>query len=160
MKFDRDRKGNQVLSLHLPVTKVNPLGETVACAAQDDLSDPIQAFLRHLAVNNPASCVALFSYCNGDTSLSLTKRAFLRCVTQASRTAGFPPLPGHSLRIGGTLEYLLRGLPFDVVKTIGRWSSDSFQTYLREHGQILARYLQAKPDLLASLAQIELPPIR
>ena len=78
----------------------------------------------------------------------------------AATSAGLQPLSGHSLWIGGTLEHLLRGVPFDVVKTIGRWLSNSFQLYLRKHGQILARYLQAKPDLLASIAQLDLPPLR
>ncbi|KAH9913276.1 hypothetical protein B0H21DRAFT_669165, partial [Amylocystis lapponica] len=55
---------------------------------------------------------------------------------------GWAPLKGHGLRIGGTLEYLLRGRPFEVVKAIGRWSGDSFQLYLRKHAVILAPYLQ------------------
>jgi hypothetical protein len=44
---------------------------------------------------------------------------------------------GHSIRIGATLEYLLRGVPFEAMKSIGRWSSDSFSKYLRKHAQIL-----------------------
>ncbi|TEB31909.1 hypothetical protein FA13DRAFT_1628746, partial [Coprinellus micaceus] len=50
---------------------------------------------------------------------------------------------GHGIRIGPTLEYLLRGVPFDVMKVKGWWASDTFQTYLRKHAQILAPYMQA-----------------
>ena len=45
------------------------------------------------------------------------------------------PFQGHSLRIGATLEYLLRGVPFEVVNHIGRWSSNSFTLYLRGLGR-------------------------
>ncbi|KAG2072798.1 hypothetical protein BDR04DRAFT_976873, partial [Suillus decipiens] len=52
----------------------------------------------------------------------------------------------HAIRISATLEYLLCHVPFDVVKTMGRWeASDAFQCYLREHAQILAPYPQATP---------------
>ena len=155
-----DRDGNTVLSFFLPHTKVAPAGETVACATQDGLSDPLQAFWRHLAINDPSPSEPLFAYMLGHVRVPLTRLAFLRCIASAARAAGIQPLPGHSLRIGSTLEYLLRGIPFDVVKTMNRWSSNAFQLYLRKHGQILARYLQAKPDLLASLAQVSLPPVR
>jgi len=66
-------------------------------------------------------------------------------------------LKGHSLHIGGTLFYLLKGVPFDVVKTMGQWSSESFTLYLRHHALILALYLQSQLDILWRYI---LPPIR
>jgi hypothetical protein len=48
---------------------------------------------------------------------------------------------GHSIRISTTLEYLLQGVPFEAMKGIGRWSSDSFSRYLHKHAQILAPYV-------------------
>jgi hypothetical protein len=47
-------------------------------------------------------------------------------LTKAARDAGLDPLQGHGICIGATLEYLLRGVPFDVVKVMGRWASDAF----------------------------------
>jgi hypothetical protein len=38
-------------------------------------------------------------------------------------------LKGHGLWIGGTLEYLLRGVPFDVVKAMGRWCPAWFRNH-------------------------------
>lgn len=49
-------------------------------------------------------------------------------------------LKGHGLRIGGTLEYLLRGIPFDVVKFI------------------LAPYLQDSPAL-EPFTRYTMPPV-
>lgn len=40
-------------------------------------------------------------------------------VETRQRTASFIE---ERIRIGGTLEYLLHGVPFEVVKTMGRWS--------------------------------------
>ncbi|KAG2128385.1 hypothetical protein BD769DRAFT_1338273, partial [Suillus cothurnatus] len=54
-------------------------------------------------------------------------------------------LKGYSLHIGGTLEYLLRGRPFDVIKSMGCWSSEAFTIYLHNHALILAPYIQASP---------------
>ncbi|KIK93936.1 hypothetical protein PAXRUDRAFT_143952 [Paxillus rubicundulus Ve08.2h10] len=36
---------------------------------------------------------------------------------------------GHSFCIGGTTELLLAGVPPDVVKALGHWSSDTFLHY-------------------------------
>lgn len=60
--------------------------------------------------------------------------------------AGFSNLKGHSLHIGGTLEYLLRGIPFEVVQSQGQWAGKAFTLYLRKHAMILAPYLQANPS--------------
>ncbi|KIK72725.1 hypothetical protein PAXRUDRAFT_180040 [Paxillus rubicundulus Ve08.2h10] len=62
-----------------------------------------------------------------------------------------PDLKGHSLCIGGTLHYLLNGIPFNVVKSIGRWSSESFTLYLKCHALVLAPFLQHQPELMHQL---------
>jgi hypothetical protein len=35
--------------------------------------------------------------------------------------------------IGATLEYLLRGMPFEVMKVKGRWASNAFLVYQTKH---------------------------
>ncbi len=57
-------------------------------------------------------------------------------------------------------EYLLRGILFDVVKTIGRWKSDAFILYLRKHAQILAPYMQAVPAIHEQFIRYTMPQIR
>jgi hypothetical protein len=81
-------------------------------------------------------------------------------MRQAAVAAGLDPPKGHGIRIGSTLEYLLRGVPFDVVKVKGRWASNSFQTYLRKHGQILAPFMQAHPIVHETLIRYTMPPVR
>ncbi|KAI0037278.1 hypothetical protein FA95DRAFT_1460103, partial [Auriscalpium vulgare] len=77
----------------------------------------------------------------------LSRRIFLDRIKRAADAAQRPQLHGHSFRIGGTLEYLLRNVPFETVRVHGRWSSDAFHLYLRKHAQILAPYLQARPEI-------------
>ncbi|KIK78220.1 hypothetical protein PAXRUDRAFT_164588, partial [Paxillus rubicundulus Ve08.2h10] len=63
-------------------------------------------------------------------------------------------------RIGLTLEYLLRNVPFDIIKVKGRWVSDAFLVYLRRHVQILTPYMQAQPSLHESFLRLTLQPVR
>ncbi|KAF8148934.1 hypothetical protein B0H34DRAFT_736019, partial [Crassisporium funariophilum] len=91
---------------------------------------------------------------------ALTKSKFLERVTKAARAANLDPLQGHGIRIGSTLEYLLRGMPFDVMKAKGRWASDAFLVYLRKHALILAPYIQAVPAVQESFIRYTMPPVR
>jgi hypothetical protein len=67
------------------------------------------------------------------------------------------PLQGHGIRIGATLHYLLRGVPFEAVKAMGRWSSDAFLRYLQKHAQILMLYIQADPDIHCTFSHFIMP---
>ncbi|KAG2053677.1 hypothetical protein BDR06DRAFT_840679, partial [Suillus hirtellus] len=71
----------------------------------------------------------LFAYRDAKEDLTtLTKRKFLaRCNPVWSQHG----TSGHSFRIGGTTELLLRGVPPHIVKVLGRWSSDAFLRYWR-----------------------------
>ncbi|KAH9007456.1 hypothetical protein EDB83DRAFT_2597184 [Lactarius deliciosus] len=91
---------------------------------------------------------------------ALTKGKFLERVDEAVHAAGLEPLQGHGIRIGSTLEYLLRGVPFDVVKAKGRWAGDSFALYLRKHVVIIAPYIQAIPALHETFIRYSMPPVR
>jgi hypothetical protein len=63
-------------------------------------------------------------------------------------------LQGHGIRVGATLEYLLRGVPLEVMKVLGCWASDAFILYLRKHAQIMAPFVQANPQLHEELARL------
>jgi hypothetical protein len=137
MCHEMDRNGLATTVFHLPRTKTSPAGEDVFWAKQNGPTDPDAALLNHFRINNPLPEAALFLYKFGSTHRPLTKMKFIGCLARAAKDAGLDPLQGHAIRIGATLEYLLRNVPFDVVKTMGRWASDAFQLYLRNHAQIL-----------------------
>ncbi|KAH8976763.1 hypothetical protein EDB86DRAFT_2766097, partial [Lactarius hatsudake] len=161
LSYDQDRGGLGVTVLHLPFTKAaGNEGEDVYWATQTGATDPTAALQKHLLVNEPPETAHLFAYRAKNTRRPLTKAKFLERVEQAAHAAGLEPLQGHGLRIGSTLEYLLRGVPFDVVKTKGRWAGDSFQLYLRKHAVILAPYIQAVPTLHETFIRYAMPPVR
>lgn len=60
---------------------------------------------------------------------------------------GEESLKSYGIQIGGTLEFLLGGVPFDVMKALGHWSSDTFTLYLQQHATIIAPYIQDHPML-------------
>ena len=142
-----DRKGLKTTTIYVPETKSNRTeGERLYWAKQEGGSDPENALQKHLEINNPAKDFHLFGYIGKGGKLTpLTKTAFQRRMSEGALAAELPRLPGHSIRIGSTLEYLLRGLPFDVMKVKGRWNSDAFHQYLRDHAKVLAPYMQAAP---------------
>jgi len=157
----QDRNHLPVTIFHLPSTKSSPtMGEDAYWAAQTGPSDPKAALANHLRINIAEDSAPLFSWKHPKGLRPLTRTEFLKRLTNIpSPTTPLPNLKGHSIRIGGTLEYLLRGVPFDVVKSMGRWSSEAFTLYLRQHAMILAPYIQATP-ILEPFTRYTMPPVR
>ncbi|KAF8553697.1 hypothetical protein OG21DRAFT_1584369 [Imleria badia] len=147
-----DQHGLPVINFRLPATKCEVKGEDVQCAPQPNcVTDPEAALANHMRINAAPLDTHLFAWKHpkgGFRPLSKTQ------VT--SRFASKGSHPGDktqkSLRIGGTLFYLLKGVPFDVVK--------SFTLYLRLHALILAPYLQANQQVFDKIMRIAMPPPR
>ncbi|KAF5319090.1 hypothetical protein D9611_014088 [Ephemerocybe angulata] len=154
----RSRQGDLFVSqIQIPATKATIEGEVAVYSDQPGASDPVAAMRRHLSLNDPGPQDHLFAYRTPAGKLvPLTRHKVLARVRELARLASVPPLTGHSLRIGGVLVYLLRGIPFDVVKVLSRWASEAFTIYLREYADILAPYIQATP-LLDDLTRIAMP---
>ncbi|KIK76924.1 hypothetical protein PAXRUDRAFT_99168, partial [Paxillus rubicundulus Ve08.2h10] len=138
-----DHQGNAVTNFHLPKSKSALNGEDVNWARQVGPSDPHTAFKNHLEINLPPHNRLLFAYCNGKSHKALTKSKFLSVLASALKMSGRPPMQGHNICIGSTLKYLLRNIPFDIVKVKGRWTSYAFLVYLHCHTQILSPYIHA-----------------
>jgi hypothetical protein len=154
------RGGDRVTVLHIPRTKSNPQGEDVFWAWQHGDTDPVAALENHKQVNHPPDDGHLFAYRHSKGYRPLTKTKFLERIGLATRAAGLEPLQGHGIRIGATLEYLLRGVPFEVMKAKGRWASDAFHIYLTKHAQVLAPYMQATPAVHDAFTRYIIPPVR
>lgn len=149
-----------VTTFRLPWTKCAPTGESVYWSRQEGTADPDAALANHFAVNDPGDGDALFSWRHKSGLRPLTRPEFLKRFQAAATAAGHEnTLQGHGIRIGGVLEYMLRGVPLEVVKTIGRWSSDAFQVYLRLHATILAPYIQSSP-VHEPFTRITMPRVR
>lgn len=160
VRVEFDRNGLKSTVFRIPRTKSSPQGEDVSWSRQTGDTDPEAALTHHMAVNKPPADGHLFSYLKDSRFRPLTKTEFLRTVAAAARSAGLDPRQGHGIRIGSTLEYLLRGTPFEVMKVKGRWASDAFLVYLTKHAQILAPYMQAVPEVHENFVRITMPQIR
>lgn len=155
----QDRHSCKVTVFHLPRTKCSIDGEDVYWAAQTGIIDPEAALANHFAINNPPHDKPLFSWRHPQGLRPLTKTEFLKRINLAASELGIDSLKGHGIRIGAILEYLLRGVPFDVVKSIGRWSSEAFLIYLRQHAVIIAPYIQGTP-FMETFTRYTMPPAR
>lgn len=128
--------------IHLPRTKTHHHGQDVVLVDQSIPSNPIALLKRHLRINNLPNDSHLFSYTSESGLSSLTKSIFLQRCNQIWQLAGYPRTTGHCFRIGGTTELLIAGIPPDVVKVTGRWSSDSFLRYWRSLDEIAPQYIR------------------
>ncbi|KAF5373365.1 hypothetical protein D9757_009741 [Collybiopsis confluens] len=160
IREDTDRNGLRTTVIHVPCTKASQTqGEDIYFSKQLGTTDPDEWLKLQLTTNKPATTEHLFAYSQrGSTRKPLTKHAFIQRIHKAAKNKGLPALQGHGIRIGATLEYLLRGVPFDVVRAMGRWQSDAFLLYLRKHAVIMAPYMQ--PELHHNTIRYTMPPVR
>lgn len=158
LRMETNQSGMETTVLHVPKTKAAPIeGEDIFWSRQHGPTDPCEALANHRRINNPSNTDHLFAYLHKGRLRPLTKNAFIKRVAQAARAAGLEPLQGHGIRIGATLHYLLRGVPMEAMKVMGRWSSDAFMRYLRKHAQILTPYIQANPEIHRAFSRFILP---
>jgi hypothetical protein len=154
-----DCNGLLVTKFHLPRTKCSPIeGEDAYWATQEGPSDPRAALDNHLRVNQADGNAHLFAWKHARGLHPLSKKEVVKKSASIAITANLPELKGHGLRIGGMLEYLLHGISFEVIKMMGRWSSEIFTRYLRDHATILTPYIQASP-ILEPFTCYTIPPV-
>ena len=140
--FKRSVKNPHSCLLHLPTTKTHRHGQDVVLVDQLFPINPIVLLKNHIRVNNLPNDIHIFTYLSDTGLISLTKSIFLqRCNVIWSRL-GYPRTTGHSFRIGGTTELLIAGIPPDVVKATGRWSSESFLRYWRSLDILAPQYIR------------------
>ena len=157
----RDRNGLEETVIFIPWTKVaKEKGEKIFWAKQVGIVNPQSALANHIRINDPPAESHLFAFKHKDSMRPMTRSIFLTRINKIVAENKLPKLPGHGIRIGSTLEYLLRGVPFDVVKAKGRWQSEAFKGYLRKHAQIMAPYTQADPRMYETFVRYAMPPIR
>ncbi|KAF9536812.1 hypothetical protein CPC08DRAFT_745502 [Agrocybe pediades] len=136
------------LIIHLPRTKTKSSGEDIILVHQNGVIDPLPALANHLHLNNFPCDLPLFTYTSPSKSSFriLTKNAFLKRCNEIWRSHGFPTVTGHCFRIGGTTEYLLCGVDPNVVRIMGRWSSDAFMRYWRNIDELVPTYASNLPS--------------
>ncbi|PIL33308.1 hypothetical protein GSI_04758 [Ganoderma sinense ZZ0214-1] len=97
-------------------------------------SDPMRAFTNYLASRDRLFPFRSELWLRASGSIPL-RGWFLRRLS-----AVFPPstnISGHSMRAGGATSLALAGASGDTIRSVGRWSSDAWQRYVRKHPSLL-----------------------
>ena len=121
--FTQNHQNLPVIKFTIPTTKMSPTGEDVHCAPHTlpSPSDLKTALDNHLHINAGNAGSHLFAWRHPINGMHpLSKKEVIKHIDSITKAhPNMPDLKGHSLRIGGTLFYLLKGVPFNVVKTMG-----------------------------------------
>lgn len=140
--------------LRFPSTKTSlNAGDEGVLTRQLGPSDPIRSIESHIRLNDVKSEDALFSYLEDGSRHCLTKNALLARCNATWVSCGLPRISGHAFRIGGTSELLASGVPTDVVKVMGRWSSDAFLRYWRRLDRVIPLHAELLADPVSSTVQ-------
>lgn len=128
------RDGDPFYTLHIPFSKTTgSAGADIAIVESSDPTSPFAAMAYHLRVNhNIPDSAPFFSFRQDNSWVPLSKGAFMDRCNEVWEASGLTMISGgHSFRIGGVTELLLRGVPPEVVAKQGRWRSDAFLKYWR-----------------------------
>ena len=139
--FKKSVRNPQSSTLRLPRTKTHRHGQEVILVDQSLSMNPIALLENHFRVKDMSGDTHIFAYTTHDGLTSLTKPVFLQRCNEIWKLLGYPHTTGHCFRIGGTTELLIAGVPPEVVKATGRWSSDSFLRYWRSLEEIAPQYV-------------------
>ena len=116
--------------IHIKCSKTDPFRQGCYIyigAGKRDLC-PVRALTQYLHVRGSTSG-PLFLLSDGTP---LHRQWLTSSIQSILAAAGVPGCyTGHSFRIGAATSAASRGLPDHLIKTLGRWSSDAYQLYIR-----------------------------
>ena len=98
---------------------------------------PVAAVLAYIATRGSGNG-PFFRFSSG---LPLTKQKFVSHIRQVLQAIGLPyqDFAGHSFRIGAATAAAKAGLEDSAIRTLGRWNSSAFHTYIRTPREHLAQ---------------------
>ena len=116
--------------VHIKCSKTDPfcVGCDIYVGRGNSLICPVVALVNFLALRGP-SPGPLFCYVDGHP---LTQQQLSSTVQAILNSTGYHgSYSGHSFRIGAATTTASWGVPDHLIKTLGRWSSDAYQLYIR-----------------------------
>ena len=132
------------LSVHLKRSKSDRFGKsaTVLVGATGSSTCPVRAMHKFLTARQAQPSGPLFTFTSGKF---LTRSDISRTTKRLLRAAGIDPVrySSHSYRIGAATAAADAGLPDHLIKTLGRWRSSAYQTYIH-----------TSPDMLCKVARL------
>ena len=137
----------EVTVFHLPKTKCSSAGEDGVWSCQNRITDSKVTLENHFQIKNLPADGPFFTYRHVKGLHPLTEKVFLDRINVITSMLGEDSLKGHRICISGTFEFLLQEMLFDVMKSLGCWTSEAFMLYLHQHATIIAPYIQNYPVL-------------
>ena len=125
ISFHSDTKG---MDVDLGITKTDQLGRdtTVPVHTSGTECCPVQLTRDWIGVRHAQGARGPDPLFVSSRGYRLSRDAVSRIVREVAESEGVNlELSGHSLRIGGATEAAHQGVPVDIIKSIGRWKSDS-----------------------------------
>jgi len=135
------KRVDKASTLTLPWTKTTKEKPVVVNLQPHDFPlDPSTAMLRHFLASKLDTSHLICEYRPSPSSkpVVMDKPAFMELCNEVWSSKGWPRFTGHSFRIGGTTALLAAGVNPNVVKMLGRWSSDAYLLYWRNLEEIFA----------------------
>ncbi|PLW14427.1 hypothetical protein PCANC_15977 [Puccinia coronata f. sp. avenae] len=106
---------------------------------------PVKAITRRLRATSTGTD-SLLGHDQNATRVNLTKRRANEVLSAAWQHLGKPKLSGHLFRVVGASLRNTTGISIDQIKSLGRWTSDCYQRYIKPLSQT---------NLINSLAILE-----
>ena len=121
----------EFMTVEIKVSKTDPFrsGQTITVGASNSPLCPVLAMKKYLVVRKTTGG-PLFVHVSGKP---LTKQTLTAETRILLNQAGFNAshYAGHSYRIGAATTAASANLPAWLIKTLGRWSSDCYERYIR-----------------------------
>ena len=119
------------MTVEIKASKTDPFrkGMTLVIGKTSQVTCPVNAMKKYLDTI-PKSCKGpLFVYANGKR---LTRQHLTRELRYLLSRLGLNSsnYAGHSFRIGAATSAAVSGLPSWLINTLGKWTSDYFETYI------------------------------
>lgn len=135
-----DVHNSQSLRVHLKRSKTDQLGKVVDVyiGKTDGLLCSVMVVMAYTAVQGLAPG-SFFKLANGHP---LIKSSFTNKIRAGLQAVGLleSNFAGHSFQIGTATAVANAGIENSVIRTLGRWSSSAFLTYIRTPREQMARF--------------------
>ena len=135
-----DHGSPTMIRIYLRKAKADPFGRGVEVflGKTGQQLCPVTALLGYLGVRpqTPGDAPLFVNH----EGTPFTKEVFVRKVKSALSRAGInhQAYSGHSFRIGAATAAAMCNVPAHTIKMLGRWSSDAYMLYIRQHRSHLA----------------------
>ena len=128
-------------NITIKVSKTDPFrkGCTLMLFKNNSSLCPVNALHEYLQIRN---CITVVPhtplFLMGD-SKPLSRRIFLHLLHKACEASGIQDdnVSGHSFRIGFATDSSMIDTPDHLIKTLGRWQSDCYRTYIRTPKELI-----------------------